>query len=332
MTNSMIWTGTAQIRPATATTGRIAAIEWAKIAFALSIVCLHTGIFADLSRPLNILIGNNFARLGVPFFFFVTGFYFQTQVARGITGLLRRMAGLYVIWTLVYMPFWLPQANMQLFVTNLVVGYWQLWYLLAALISAVMLSLVRGLSARMLLALALAILALGAVLQYGQRVDQSPAFGSLPISADGALARNFLFFAFPFMALGDVTARFSGAWARLGKTRKRVIFWAAAGLFVLEVGVNDFLFNAVGPFDIFLSSAAFISFLFLTLQSRNWGGRGQVSSAWSTGIYLVHVLWIDILALIVPDLPYLAKGVAVIALSLASVPLLRRINRAVPVL
>ncbi|MER5173278.1 acyltransferase family protein [Thioclava sp. GXIMD2076] len=330
MTQSLQWAGRdAQPHPRTQST-RIAAIEWTKILFALSIVCLHTGIFSDLSRPLNILIGNNLARLGVPFFLFVTGFYFDRQVKRGIGHLLRRMAGLYAIWTLIYLPFWISDATLPLFVTNVIVGYWQLWYLLAALISAVMLYLVRGLSPKVLIGLAVAILFLGAALQYGQRVDQSPVHESLPISADGALARNFLFFAFPFMALGYVAARLQGRWDGLTQTGRRLLLGVTGAIFAAEIGMNDLVFNAVGPFDIFLSSALFIPVLFLTLKGQ--GGGWQISPVWSTGIYLVHVLWINVLGMALPDLPKLALGLAVIALSLASVPVLRQVNRSIPVL
>ena len=45
-----------------------------------------------------------------------------------------------------------------------------------------------------------------------------------------------------------------------------------------------------------------------------------------------HVLWINVLGMALPDLPKLALGLAVIALSLASVPVLRQVNRSIPVL
>ncbi|TQS73416.1 acyltransferase [Rhodobacteraceae bacterium] len=310
--------------------GRIAAIEWAKLAFAMAIVCLHVGFLGEISRPLNIAIGNNFARLGVPFFLFVTGFYFHRQVARGIGHMLRRMAGLYALWTVVYLPVWLPGAGGDQIVTNLIVGYWQLWYLLAAFMAACMVYLVRDMRTGPLLALSVAILMLGVGLQYAQRLEQSGLMPDLSISRDGAMARNFLFFGFPFMSLGLVCARHQARWRALPLARRLMLAVVALGAFVVEILANNLIFNAVGPYDLFVTLAIAIPALFLVLADVR--GGIAISPHWSTAVYLVHVLWIEVSLQVFPQMNATPRTVLVVALSLSVVPVLRRLNRALPVL
>ena len=86
-------------------------IDVIKFIMAVFVVVLHTHPLEGISELLNFLLSDVIGRAAVPFFFAVTGFLLEQKMtgARGQTrevvcGYVRRILGLYVIWTLIYLP------------------------------------------------------------------------------------------------------------------------------------------------------------------------------------------------------------------------------------
>ena len=84
------------------------AIDIAKLICAVLVVAIHTEPFADifwLDKGLGL-----FTRIPVPFFFTVSGYFLfltdkRETSAKKLLKYIRRIALMYVIWSLIYMPF-----------------------------------------------------------------------------------------------------------------------------------------------------------------------------------------------------------------------------------
>ena len=88
-------------------------VDLAKLVMALLVVAIHAGFFTDIDGGLAFVIIQVFARMGVPFFFIASGFFFSKGLAKrpgGEAGYLRsyvaKLLGMFAFWCLVMLPFW----------------------------------------------------------------------------------------------------------------------------------------------------------------------------------------------------------------------------------
>ena len=79
-------------------------IDITKFVLAFLVIGVHTFPFSDISSELNLIFIASICRIAVPFFFVASSFFFF-QKDRKITSYLKRIALLYLIWTIIYSPF-----------------------------------------------------------------------------------------------------------------------------------------------------------------------------------------------------------------------------------
>ena len=106
----------------------------------------------DINETLNYFVVHVLTRLGVPFFFLVSGFFLQKKIqdVQKVKAYLARIFQLYVIYTVLYLPqivydyrkaggFW--GWNLLDFVRNffLVGSYTQLWYFVGLIVATLLL-------------------------------------------------------------------------------------------------------------------------------------------------------------------------------------------------
>lgn len=106
----------------------------------------------DINETLNYFVVHVLTRLGVPFFFLVSGFFLQKKIqdVQNVKAYLARIFQLYVIYTVLYLPqivydyrkaggFWV--WNLLDFVRNffLVGSYTQLWYFVGLIVATLLL-------------------------------------------------------------------------------------------------------------------------------------------------------------------------------------------------
>ena len=82
------------------------AVDFFRVVFALGVVTIHFGLLGDIDRNLDYFVVNVLARLGVPFFFLVSGFFLQKKLddAEKVKAYVRRLVQLYLLYTLLYLP------------------------------------------------------------------------------------------------------------------------------------------------------------------------------------------------------------------------------------
>jgi len=84
-----------------------------KLIMAFFIVAIHSGLFTDVDGELAFVTIQVFARMGVPFFFIASGFFFSKGLAkRGsdapayLGRYEKKLLGLFAFWSLVMLAFW----------------------------------------------------------------------------------------------------------------------------------------------------------------------------------------------------------------------------------
>ena len=126
-------------------------IDVFKFIMALLVVVLHTHPLYGINAGLNFLTADVIPRIAVPFFFAASGFLLQEQIADSDAGArevlgryIRKILGLYCIWTIVYLPIIVyvkilssddtPIRSILMALRDFVFAgsYAQLWYLPAA--------------------------------------------------------------------------------------------------------------------------------------------------------------------------------------------------------
>lgn len=135
-------------------------VDLFKLFFAIMVAVSHTHAFLGFPKP--VYYGSMvFTRLAVPYFFVASGFLLFRKISETDSGshriffYLRRIAKLYIIWTLIYSPFMIrdvlrattsgSQVLVSLLRTVFLVGYHHLWYLLALIVAVVLIYILRRL-------------------------------------------------------------------------------------------------------------------------------------------------------------------------------------------
>lgn len=198
-----------------------ATIDIAKMLMAILVVGIHTEPFG-----FNVWLDYGFGiitRFCVPFFFVASSYFFWIKPQEPAS-YVKRILKLYIIWSLVYLPFDLPVLwNMP--VQKILVRYlWignehALWYLWASVVGFLVLYIfMQKMGEKVVFTISVLFLLIGCL-----KSTWAPMVNRfLPFEIHDYLgSRNGLFYAFPYIALGMMIAlNFVG---RKNKTAK--IFW-----------------------------------------------------------------------------------------------------------
>jgi len=281
---------------------RNAGTDGLKIALAMMVVALHASLFTETAEYLNYIFVNGLLRIAVPTFFIINGFYFYPLIARNrsFSNWAKRLAVLYGIWMLLYLPFYWPVhwelARDQIgLLEKLVFGYHHLWYLVGTLGAGAVLYLLRRRSDKQMLICAVALFLVGYILQaLGNYAPIEEGVAGYLLNS-GWIFRNFLFFGFPLFAIGYLIAKH-----RLHKLPRRdpqllCAIFASVLLLIAESSVHYFLHPAKAGVDMYLSLLVLCPLLFLFFHSRSARLNTDFLSKLSTAIYLTHVFFINIL-------------------------------------
>jgi peptidoglycan/LPS O-acetylase OafA/YrhL len=277
---------------------RSLSIDILKIILAIMVVGIHSGFLEDISALGRYLTVAGLFRMAVPIFFVINGFYFFSVPPERISHWFKRVIQLYLFWTLVYIGYWFRAEAINLFeisriIKTILVGHEHLWYLPAMIGAALLLLPLRKLSTYALLATAIFLFSIGVTIQYlgnyhvAQNVSVDKALNSI------WLYRNFIFFAFPFFAIGYLLRK-TEIYKQVSVPTLGTMAAVATGLFLIE-NYMDFKFQVTPEgFDIFLCLLLMCPLIFLVALKLDIKGEGKTLALYSTGIYFVHPLFISL--------------------------------------
>ncbi len=285
-----------------------AGLDWFRIAAALLVISIHTSPLASWSDTADFVLTRVVARVAVPFFLMVTGFFVLPKLVGGAPGrraallsFLRKTGILYLVSVLLFVPLNLYQGEytgargVVLFVRDFLFNgtAYHLWYLPAVLLGVLVLyGLLTKLGWKpvLLICAALYLIGLGGDSYYGF-VENVPVVGQAYAALFRVFpyTRNGLFLAPMFLALG-------GALREREVRSRAVCFGGLAVSFALmtaealtlrHLGVqrHDSMYVFLLPVMLFLFSS-------LLLVRRDAGARGRWLRELCLYVYLVHPLCI----------------------------------------
>ncbi|MET0356969.1 MAG: acyltransferase family protein [Cellvibrio sp.] len=278
---------------------RSLSIDILKIILAILVVAIHSGFLTDISALGRYLTTAGLFRIAVPIFFVINGFFFFSLPPAKITTWFKRVIILYLFWTLVYIGYWFRAETLNLFeivrvVKTILVGHEHLWYLPAMIGAALVLLPLRNLPTPLLLIIVLVLYAIGLSIQYlgNYHIVANP-------SIDKALNshfvyRNFLFFAFPFFAIGYLLKR-TEIYKQFSVSSVVYMTLFATILLLVESYLNFKYQMTSKGFDIFLFLILVCPLVFITALKVDIRGESKTLALYSTGIYFIHPLFISII-------------------------------------
>jgi surface polysaccharide O-acyltransferase-like enzyme len=278
---------------------RSLSIDLLKIILAVMVVAIHSGFLGDISALGRYLTTAGLFRIAVPIFFVINGFFFFSVPPEKIATWFKRIIILYLFWTLVYIGYWFRAETLNLFeiariVKTILVGHEHLWYLPAMIGAAVVLLPLRKLSSPTLLTIALILYAIGLSIQYigNYHLIANPSIDKAFNSH--FVYRNFLFFAFPFFAIGYLLRR-TEAYKKVSLSSVVSMAALAIALLLIENYLNFKYQVAPKGFDIFLFLILVCPLVFVAALKVDIRGESKTLALYSTGIYFIHPLFISLI-------------------------------------
>jgi hypothetical protein len=256
-------------------------IDILKLLLSFSVVGLHGAVFSDFSPFLSHLFVNGLARIAVPVFLIISGFYFfEIRTTKQFINWIKRLLFLYIIWMTIYAFFWLRLSRFEI-ILDLLLGYRHLWYLIGAVQAFILLWFLRNVNSKTLIIIAALCAIFGLVIQYNALYSfiYNPA-DELGIS----LQRSGLAVCFPFAVIGYLINKYN--FINIKKNVK-VALAGSIILLMLESSLN-YKYSYLGM-DLLISLYVVCPLLFIYVSNKKYYSNNKSLAHYSTGIYLVHM-------------------------------------------
>lgn len=262
-------------------------IDTLKVFLAISVVLLHGNLLIEENQFVSFLLVNGVFRIAVPIFFIINGYYFIAVLDNNsIASWFKRVLILYLIWTLIYFPFWI-NLDVKNLLLSLFIGHHHLWYIKALLLAGIMLYSFRNLKTKFLISLSLVLFIFGVGLQYLANYHLVKTTYIDDFLNHYYVYRNFLFVGFPFFTIGYLLKRTD--WKLKLSFHKRLFVLLISGsLLLLESAYNYYHSHEV--FDLFISLIVIAPLTFLSFKDFKFKTNSNTKklSLLATAIYLVH--------------------------------------------
>ena len=267
-------------------------IEIFRVVAAFLVVAIHTSPLAGYSGTADFVFTRVIARVAVPFFFMVTG-YFVLSKGTGVRRFLKKTAIIYTASAALYLPINVYAGHLQgwglldLVQQVLFEGtFYHLWYLPAALLGAWLTSLLmRRTSRGVCAAIVTALYVLGLLGDsYWGLIEGVPGVSSAynALFALMGYTRNGLFFAPMFMFLG----------AEMRMSKRRGVSFEAAGLVLSFALMLAEALNARAQgwqrHDSMYVLLPFVMYFLFALLSRVKGSVRLPLGSFSLLVYVLH--------------------------------------------
>lgn len=310
---------------------RLAAIDMTRLALSFVVVLGHAGFLKDVHVPTHAAFANGFARVVVPFFLISSGYFFASAMRDGPRLWSAKVLRLYLFWTAVFLPLVVLLGDFSLAKLGFYVltGYAHLWYLPALLGAGLILWVVREWSAARILRLAVGFFVAGLAIQV--TLNYIIGFDNLTHrNAWITLSRNFLFFGFPFVAVGYLMRR-EGLLS--GLSNRALAGVMALGLVIIgvEALISYRVLILAGFFDLVAGAFLFTPALFEYLTRLRPRIATTGLAAMAAAIYFIHPLFVYPLEFWAGYEPIIRAPLS-LCLSVLAAFLLLRFNRLIPVI
>ncbi|MCL1943843.1 MAG: acyltransferase family protein [Candidatus Azobacteroides sp.] len=273
-------------------------IDRLRVVLSFLIIAIHANLCYEFGDAGNEVGG--FTRIAVPLFLVISGYYFYNvyENKKGIIKYLKHIVSLYVIWMILYLPFYFNVSTpfeIKRFFLTLLIGYNHLWYL-PALIGGVLVFLFlnkfRFLGKYTFIVCAFVLYLIGLGLEIAKVWDVVPSGVKLVLSWNFPY-RNFLFFGYPFFVLGFLVRQYEG---KITQLYNQTIWVILTVLFLCLLPAEVYLYNTIGlsisGTDMFLSLFFLCPLIFIWNVKHKKTGKSKNLADLSSGIYFIHPMFI----------------------------------------
>ncbi len=323
-------------------------IQLGKLIAAILVVAIHTEPLRSISPLADYLLCHTLARLAVPFFFAVAGYYFAQNLERKGTAYLfsyfKKTGIAYVCWSAFYfLLFELSHFLFEektflqaatLFFRNLLLGLWSLplWFVPALLAGLLISALLQrqNLLTKIYVKILMLVLFAGACFftNYQAFLNMPSSLLSLQdalTTIGGHAGRNFLFMGIPLVYMGFLIA----------KTERPKHARTCFGLsFIAYIAVSLLAYAHIGYYNPEVSFLCGIAVFFLIHLLLADPLRRQIVKRanfltrydFSIGIYYIHFFYLRALQRLIPSIHPLATFVLTIAISILTLYIIKKYN------
>lgn len=261
---------------------------------AFMVVGIHAEFLRDISVAWSYFTAFGLFRIAVPVFLLISGFYFYQTVENDNTVLwFKRCLMLYCFWMLVYSVFWFKptELSLKMFLIQIIVGYYHLWYVAGMIGAALMLVIIRRFNSPTLIFISVATYLMGVMIQYAGNYHIVENAWLDNIININFVHRNALFFSLPFFCIGYLIHKHNIHKLIPINTAKVL---TAAGTILLSV---EIYFNYIAPgrdggFDNFFSLIVLCPALLILFMHINLFSNTKNIALYATAIYFVHPLFL----------------------------------------
>lgn len=263
-----------------------------KIVLAFLVVALHIFPVSKLKGMEGLIsyeIASGITRIAVPTFFLISGYFLRNKLEDKayLWKYAKRILLLYIVWQIIYLPdlirlYTIKQLTIVGVISNLLYGYWHLWYLLATVLAVALLYLVSGFSSKIKYIMIVVLLLLGYIYQISYQGGFLNQEKELTLIYQGiGTTRDFLFFAFPMMLIGTLYE----SW-KIPISKMKFFYFPIWMLLLAEVWF--YYQHKVGAMDFLLTLPILSMLTFYCINEAKSFSSVKVNSTLSLGIYLCH--------------------------------------------
>ncbi|WP_304683422.1 acyltransferase family protein [Ileibacterium valens] len=325
-----------------------AAVDIAKYVSALLVVAIHTYPFLEISETFNTLFIAIVCRLAVPFFFVSSGYFLfrklngtKKQNLNRLKKYLWRLISLYLVWTVIYIPYTIWNYMSEGFSLISLAGwirdfflngsYYHLWFL-PALITGTLIVYLIGEKKRIskVVFISMILYFIGYLINVYAPIWQSLPYVSIVygfFTKTLVTARDGFFFAPIFIALGANMAKMPRP-----KLKASCVGFAASFLLLIIEVMTYYSLGILQDLScMFLSlvpTTYFLMNLLLDVKMEYKPVYGDLRKD-STLIYVSHILFARLLLLVLPE-AHLVVYLATLAFSSMFAFLVIRYRKQIP--
>lgn len=285
----------------------LAGIDIAKLLFAFCIIGLHTGVFLNFSS--GYYIHTMVFRLGVPFFFFCSGYFISKKMLSNSNrrnvffSTIKKLLVVYLLWNLIYVPMGLYRSHSltpiallsELYSVLLLRSHTIMWFVGSLIISLILLFHIQERHIMWAIICACALYIVGLLFNTYRFVLLGTCFEPLILWLTSTFGSNSnaWFCGFLFTGLGYLIARTETSF--LKNTTKQIavnIFLLLCGITLLafEVSVVCRHLDVVTNYEYYLSHILIIPALFILIKRIPVSIPTNVIRKMSSYIYYAHML------------------------------------------
>lgn len=248
-------------------------------------------------------VKNGIARMTVPCFFIINGFFLANIIDDGlkIKKYFVRLVALYAVWMAVYFGFYADytiygDGGYSEFFLLLFRGFYHLWYVAALIVAAFLLWMTRNVNYNILLALAVVVFLTGCLISQSFYLKPlgDVVFGIIHPNRLEFCINNFLFMGFPFLTFGYYINKCNVQWNKLTDSTLLLLIILSFVVFGLELLLMRHLMIMA---DFFVVQPAYISLLFICpllfvyiQRIGTYREADDTLAKLSSGIYFIHPL------------------------------------------